>query len=38
MEIEIHMDRVMGIFYDGIKNHIHSVSKDKKYRVLDMKK
>lgn len=31
------MDRVMGVYLDGARNLIHSVSKDKKYRVLDLK-
>jgi hypothetical protein len=27
---------VMGLYFDGARQLIHSVSKDKKYRVLDL--
>jgi hypothetical protein len=31
------MDRIMGLYLDGVRSLIHSVSKDKKYRVLNLK-
>jgi hypothetical protein len=36
MEIEQHLERVMGVYFDPEKSLVHSVSKDKKYRVLDL--
>lgn len=38
MEIEQHLDRIMGVFYESERRLIHSVSKDHKYRVLSMQK
>lgn len=32
------MLRVMGLYFDSARNLIHSVSKDQKYRVLDIQK
>ncbi len=37
MDIEIHLERVMGIFFDSPRSLLHTVAKDKKYRVLDLK-
>lgn len=34
-DIKSHQSRVMGVYYDSINSHIHSVSEDKKYKVLD---
>jgi hypothetical protein len=38
MEIEQHIERVMGLYYDDKRSLIHSVSKDHKYRVLNLDK
>ncbi|CAD8199045.1 unnamed protein product [Paramecium pentaurelia] len=37
-DIKAHQGRVMGVFYDSINSHIHSVSEDKKYKVLDFQR
>ncbi|CAD8088886.1 unnamed protein product [Paramecium sonneborni] len=38
MEIEQHTDRVMGLYYDTKRKYLHSVSKDRKYRILNLRK
>lgn len=35
-DIKAHQSRVMGVFYDSIFGTIHSVSEDKKYKVMDV--
>lgn len=35
-DIKAHQSRVMGVFYDAISGTIHSVSEDKKYKVIDV--
>lgn len=35
-DIKAHQSRVMGLFYDSINSTIHSISEDKKYKVLDV--
>jgi hypothetical protein len=37
-EIKAHQSRVMGVFFDTISGTIHSVSEDKKYKVLDVQR
>lgn len=36
MEIELHYERIMGLYYDSTRSLMHSVSKDRRYRVLDI--
>lgn len=38
LEIEQHLDRVMGVYYERERRLLHSISKDHKYRVLSMAK
>ena len=35
-DVKAHQGRVMGLFFDSINSTIHSVSEDKKYKVLDV--
>ena len=37
MDIELHFERIMGLYFDYKRQLLHSVAKDRRYRVVDLK-
>jgi hypothetical protein len=37
MDIELHFERITGLYYDHKRALLHSVAKDRRYRVVDLK-
>jgi hypothetical protein len=37
MDIELHFESIMGLHYDHQRSLLHSVAKDRRYRVVDLK-